>query len=748
MVNVLGSRVSCLQQANSGSYEDEPGGKTVDRASIGPDFPETWHGSPLDREEEEDITAPHLRGLERELEALDARDETGGIVNRWLLFLHNLRGILCCKRSNRAQSDDNEDLPDLIETNQAQAFFGTAIVVHAVYVGLETDFRNITQTYRDPAGLPWFIMDSIFMVVFIVELALRIKSSRDSCKGFREPWMVFDALLVVVGIFDVWVAVLFLSDHAVGGKSGNASKVMRLMRLMRVLRIVRLFKFFKELSLLAQGILGALQAMTWAFLLIIIVLYISAVLMTNLFGKDSKLTSVKGHFGSIGASVFTLFTIMTLEEWPEIVRNVMREQQFAFLLFVPFMMFMNFAMLNVMTAVVVEKVLSIANVEAAAEARREERNRSALLRKIKQLFKYMDGDNSAELELSEFREALKNPVVVQQFMELGIAKYEADDLFACLDLNGNCQLSVVEFVEGCLRVHGPAHSKHLLQVQYDVLRNRESLRKDLNTLGWYVRWLIRHLSNKFGWKNKKKEAVDGQEAAGMMDRVDSKNREKGSISAPKVTVRKSESLVGSPRVSTQSLPLPYSRKSSSKTDNDGTGSAEVDTLVKAAGTMDRVDSKNRERATVHGLPQKPANDETASPGGPTVAAASNSPPSSSREPAVVVTSESSYASKYLGLPQGTSSKSSSRRSTLSNAGPSGVEVLPTDASAPGTMTEVESRAAVAALLGLRNEQQAIRLHIEEILGDVRSLREQLLQISTAGDFHGCLPLVNQSVSYK
>jgi hypothetical protein len=100
--------------------------------------------------------------------------------------------------------------------------------------------------------------------------------------------------------------------------------------------------------------------------------------------------------------------------------------------------------------------------------------------------------------LEEFREALQDQAVVQQFLELGIAKYEADDFFACLDLDGNEELSVTEFVEGCLRVHGSAQSKHLLQVQYDINRARDTFRIDLSEVHEYIRWIIRNLSGRYG----------------------------------------------------------------------------------------------------------------------------------------------------------------------------------------------------------------------------------------------------------
>lgn len=423
-----------------------------------------------------------LRSLENELMQLDHQEEQERESR-----LHKYRKGLAFFLGGFFRIDINHPV--------SQAFIATIILINAVFIGVETDYRTRNVEPWSEEWTPWFIVETLFLVIFIIELGLRFRLLGCRKAGY-DYWNLFDLFLVVLGAIDSWILQFTIKDTG-----GSLVRLVRLVRLLRVLRIIRLFRFFKELTLLAQGILGALQAMSWAALLIIVVLYVSAVIMTNTLGRVSD-SEVALWFGSLGSSLFTLFQLMTLQDWPEVVRGSMKHEKFVWLFFVPFMMFTNFAMLNVITAVVVEKVFTIARAEAAEEARRAEKKRTAMLRKIKLLFKVIDKDGNAELELDEFREALKLPAVVQQFMELGIAKYEADDLFACLDVDGNESISVAEFVEGVLRVHGPAQSKHLLQVQYDILRSKEALQQDLNELGWYVRWVIRHLSYRYDWRRK------------------------------------------------------------------------------------------------------------------------------------------------------------------------------------------------------------------------------------------------------
>merc|ERR1719316_2191937 len=62
-------------------------------------------------------------------------------------------------------------------------------------------------------------------------------------------------------------------------------RIVRLLRLARILRILRIFRFFKELLLLAQGIIGAMKALFWAMMLIVLILYVCAIFATKLLAN-------------------------------------------------------------------------------------------------------------------------------------------------------------------------------------------------------------------------------------------------------------------------------------------------------------------------------------------------------------------------------------------------------------------------------------------------------------------------------
>lgn len=397
---------------------------------------------------------------------------------------------------------------DFITTPLANTLCGGLIVLNAMFIGLEMEINDDTG-FR----VQWFLIESWFLAFFILELALRFRSA--TCKAsLRDPWIIFDISMILPGVLDTWV-LQFVYASTEGMPRLTLLRLVRLARVARVLRVIRLIRYFHELVLLARGILGAVQALSWSLVLIFMILYVSAVLTTSWYNYEARvdkemLKTAHGiafveWFGSIGASLLTLFQLMTLEGWPEILRTSMEVWPQAWIFFVPFILLTNVSLLNAITAVVVEKVFSIAQNEAADEAKRAEKARLAALRKLKGLFSSIDVDHNATLDLEEFRKALKDPRVVAVLLELGIARYEADELFECLDLDGNEELSVAEFVDGCLRAVGPAQSKHLLQVQYDLLRNFKSLRNKISDLHSAVRVVLKQLTRVHGVNTVKKK---------------------------------------------------------------------------------------------------------------------------------------------------------------------------------------------------------------------------------------------------
>jgi len=211
------------------------------------------------------------------------------------------------------------------------------IVLNAITLGLETSSAIV-----DRLGAVLAVLDRAMLGIFVVELLLRLFAYRAAF--FRDPWSVFD--FVIVGI-------------AVLPSSGAFS----VLRAMRVLRVLRLISTVPSMRRVVGALLAALPGMGSIAAMLALVLYVAAVMATNLFG-----TIAPQYFGDLGTSLFTLFQTMTGEAWPDIARSVMVEAPYAWIFFVVFILVSTFSVLNLFIAVVVNAMQE----QVADEMRAEE----------------------------------------------------------------------------------------------------------------------------------------------------------------------------------------------------------------------------------------------------------------------------------------------------------------------------------------------------------------------------------------
>ena len=131
--------------------------------------------------------------------------------------------------------------------------------------------------------------------------------------------------------------------------AGSAFTVLRSLRVLRVRRLVSLVPSMRGV---VGALLKALPGMASIVGLMVLVLYVSAVMATKLFGAISP-----DLFGNLGASLFTLFQVMTVEGWPDIARGVMVRAPYAWIFFVIYLLIATFMVLNLFIAVVVNACL-------------------------------------------------------------------------------------------------------------------------------------------------------------------------------------------------------------------------------------------------------------------------------------------------------------------------------------------------------------------------------------------------------
>ncbi len=225
------------------------------------------------------------------------------------------------------------------------------IVVNAVTLGLETS-PEIASRHGDLLHA----VDRAALSVFAAELAARFFVFRS--RFFHDPWRVFDFLVIGIALLP----------------SAGAFAVLRALRILRVLRLVSLVPSMRAV---VGALLKALPGMASIIGLLALVLYVSAVLATKLFGAIAP-----QFFGTLGNSLFTLFQIMTVEGWPDIAREVMAVAPHAWVFFVTYLLIATFMVLNLFIAVVVNAMQSQVSADLKDEG---EAHTKAILDEVRAL---------------------------------------------------------------------------------------------------------------------------------------------------------------------------------------------------------------------------------------------------------------------------------------------------------------------------------------------------------------------------
>ncbi len=232
----------------------------------------------------------------------------------------------------------NENIKQLLEWRHFETTVLILIVINSIILALET-----STTAMNAAGHWIFLLDKVFLGIFVLELAMRLSAD---FRGFwRDPWRIFDFLVIAIAMLP-------------------ATGSLSILRSMRILRVLRLISAVPAMRRVVSGLLGAMPGMASIVFLIAIIFFVFSVISTKMFGE-----TFPEWFGTLGASAYTLFQVMTLESWSMgIVRPVMEIYPLSWLLFVPFIILTAFTVLNLFIGVIVD-AMQTEHESAAAEER-------------------------------------------------------------------------------------------------------------------------------------------------------------------------------------------------------------------------------------------------------------------------------------------------------------------------------------------------------------------------------------------
>ncbi|HIO93366.1 MAG TPA: ion transporter [Leucothrix mucor] len=209
-----------------------------------------------------------------------------------------------------------------------QGFIIAVIVTSALLIGV--------QTYTVPAWsikiikvLDWFIT-----IFFLIEIIIRFISSKNIKSFLKDPWNIFDTLIVITSLIPL-----------------EGSETVLLGRLLRIFRVLRLISIIPELRVLLNAFFTAIPRIGYVSLLMFIIFYIYAAVGSIFFGDINQ-----DLWGNISISMLTLFRIATFEGWSEVMYESMAVYPLSWMYYLSFIFIVAFVFLNMMIGIVVESL--------------------------------------------------------------------------------------------------------------------------------------------------------------------------------------------------------------------------------------------------------------------------------------------------------------------------------------------------------------------------------------------------------
>lgn len=213
-----------------------------------------------------------------------------------------------------------------LRNNRIFEFFVVAVIIFsALVIGAKT--YDIPQHVLTAMG--W--LDIGITLFFLVEITVRFIGEPNKKDFFKNPWNIFDTIIVVVSLIPI-----------------QDSEMALIGRLIRIFRVLRMVSMVPELRLLLNSLIKALPQLGYVILLMFIIFYIYAAIGASFFAKINPIL-----WGDISISMLTLFRVMTFEDWTDVMYETMEVYSFSWIFYLTFIFLTTFAFLNMVIGIVV-----------------------------------------------------------------------------------------------------------------------------------------------------------------------------------------------------------------------------------------------------------------------------------------------------------------------------------------------------------------------------------------------------------
>ena len=247
------------------------------------------------------------------------------------------------------------------------------------------------------------------------------------------------------------------------GESAEQIMVLRLLRLMRLARSLRMIRQIRSIFRLVYGLITCGETIFSTFALLSLVIYVFGVLGAEVIASNKELQDnpttgpiITNHFSSLGMTMMMLTQFVTMDSIASVYKPLILQEPLLLLYFLPLGAIVSIALMNLITAVLVEGALESARQDREEERKMESITTKQMLPEIVRIFETLDADGNGEIDIEEMARFDKpgkggGSGVNRRILDRA-AVDSMEELFTILDVDSSGRVSRMEFEEGLLNI--------------------------------------------------------------------------------------------------------------------------------------------------------------------------------------------------------------------------------------------------------------------------------------------------------
>jgi len=283
----------------------------------------------------------------------------------------------------------------------------------------------------------------------------------------RTAWGQFDFWIVVAGIISEWVPKVIAM---------NSIPAFRMVRLIRVARGIRVIPHARVLWMLVRGLASAMVTLGWSFVILALVIYAFGILGVELVhanidtwkaipvsqdarpclapdGRSCTEVIIEDHFGNLPLTLLTLLQITTLDSWSAIVRPLVEVKPWLVVYFLAFIGIACLAVMNLVTAVIVETSAEVAIREREVDENVEIQRLRETMEHIDSLVSMTEHNPTCDITKLGLVTAYTEDEEVRKLVDKFYGMQHLLDMFEVFDDDGSGSLTQEELSDGVAGWH-------------------------------------------------------------------------------------------------------------------------------------------------------------------------------------------------------------------------------------------------------------------------------------------------------